>query len=165
MPMRQRVRVVLILLAAWNCGTAFCQQLAFTSRTYVQSPVVITSVEGSKEFGFDSVILRNDGPGAISAVHFQITLRTGDGDEIADERRVAVSLDPRDTKRVVVGLAQIEGLKQQAKSRKQESALVILTIESIEFQDGGEWKQTERDGGITIDPVDAPRELEPKHGK
>src|SRR5580700_8913036 len=118
MPIGQRVGIVLILLAVANCGTAFCQQLAFTSRTYVQSPVTIASVEGSKEFGFDSVTLRNDGPNAISAVHFQITLRTGDGDEIADDRRVAVSLDPRDTRRVVVGLAQIEGLKQLARLRK-----------------------------------------------
>ena len=139
---------------------AFSQQIAFTSRTYVQSPVVMMSVEQSKEFGFDSVILRNDGPNAISALHFQITLRTGAGDEIADERRIAVSLEPRDSKRLVVGLAQIEGLRQQAKSRKLESALVILTIESVEFEGGGEWKQTERDSGTPIDPVDAPREMQ-----
>jgi hypothetical protein len=152
-------------LAAWTILLqlpAFGQQLAFTSRTYVQSPVVITSVEGSKEFGFDSVTLRNDGSNAIVAIHFQITVRTGAGDEIADERRVAVSLDPRDSRRVVVGLAQIEGLKQQARSRQLESALVILTVESIEFEGGGEWKQTERDRGITIDPVDAPREIQRK---
>jgi hypothetical protein len=138
---------------------AFGQQIAFTSRTYVQSPVIITSVEGSKEYGFDSVELRNDGPNAISAIHFQIMLRTGDGDEVADERRVAVSLDSRDTRRIVVGLAQVEGLKQLARSRKLESALVILTIESVEFQDGGEWKQAERDGGTPLDPVNAPQEL------
>jgi hypothetical protein len=155
MAMRHRVRIILILLAAWNRGTAFGQQVAFTSRTYVQSPVTIASVSGSREFGFDSVVLRNDGPNAISAVHFLLTLRTGAGDEVADERRVAVSLDARDSKSLVVGLGQIEGLKQQARSRKQESALVILTIESIEFRDGGEWKQTEREGGIPIDPVDA----------
>ena len=152
-------------LAAWTILLqlpAFGQQLAFTSRTYVQSPVVITSVEGSNEFGFDSVTLRNDGSNAIVAIHFQITVRTGAGDEIADERRVAVSLDPRDSRRVVVGLAQIEGLKQQARSRQLESALVILTVESIEFEGGGEWKQTERDRGITIDPVDAPREIQRK---
>jgi len=152
-----RASAILLLLIG---DAAFCQQLAFTSRTYVQSPVVIASVEGSKEFGFDSVVLRNDGPNAISAVHFQIILRTGAGDEIADERRVPVSLDPRDSKRLVVGLAEIEGLKQQAKSRKQESALVILTIESIEFQDGGEWKQTERDAGTPLDPVNAPQDLQ-----
>jgi hypothetical protein len=154
--------MVLILLAALNGGMVFGQQIAFTSRTYFQSPVVITSVEGSKEFGFDSVELRNDGSIAIVAVHFQVIVRTGTGDEIADERRVTVSLEPRDSKRLVVGLGQIEGLRQQAKSRKQESALVILTIESLEFQNGGEWKQTERDGGVTIDPVNAPEGLRRK---
>jgi hypothetical protein len=102
------------------------------------------------------VAIRNDGPSAISAVHFQITFRTGAGDEIADERRVAVSIEPRDIKRLIVDLAHIEGLKQLTRSRKQESALVILTIESVEFQDGGEWKQTERERGTPIDPVQPP---------
>src|SRR5580692_8887637 len=124
------VRTWLPALAILLQLPAFGQQLAFTSRTYVQSPVVITSVEDSKEFGFDSVTLRNDGSSAIVAIHFRITVRTGAGDEIADERRVAVSIDPRDSKRLVVGLGQIEGLKQQARSRQQESALVVLTIES-----------------------------------
>jgi hypothetical protein len=137
---------ILFLLPA-----AFGQQLAFTSRSYVQSPVVISSVEPSKEFGFDSIVLRNDSSNTIAAVHFQITFRTDAGDEIADERRVAVSLDPRDSKRLVIGLAQIEGLKQQARSRKQESGLAILTIESVEFLDGSEWKQAERDQGLPID--------------
>ena len=149
MQLKPRAWAVLI----GTCGAAFSQQLAFTSRAYVQSPVVITSVEGSKEFGFDSVVIRNDGPAAIGAVHFQITLRTAAGDEIADERRVAVGIEPRETKRVVVDLAQKDGLKQQARSRKQESALVILTIESVEFQNGSEWKQTERDSGTPFDPV------------
>ena len=52
-----------------------------------------------------------------------------------------MSLDPRESKRLMIGLAQIEGLKQQAKSRKQASALLIITIESVEFQDGGEWTE------------------------
>jgi hypothetical protein len=143
------------LFAALQCGTAFCQELAFTSRTYLRSPVVITSVEHSTAYGFDSVVLLNDGPSPISAVHFQITLRAGGEDEIVDERRVAVNLDPRDSKHLAIGLAQIEGLRQQAKSRKQASALVIITIESVEFQDGGEWKQNERNGGVHYDPVRA----------
>jgi hypothetical protein len=151
-----------ILLPALNCGVAFSQQMAFTSRTYVQSPVIISSVERSKEFGFDSVVLRNDAPNPIRAVHFQIVFRSGAGDEIADERRVAVTLEPRDSKRLIVGLAQIEGLRQQARSRKQASALVILTIESVEFEGGGEWKQTERDRGIPLDPAQQPPELKPR---
>jgi hypothetical protein len=144
--------IVLILLPALS-GTALCQQLAFTSRAYVQSPVVISSVESSKDFGFDSVVLRNDGPKVIRAVHFQIGLRTGAEDEVADQRRVPVSLEQRDSKRLIIGLAHIEGLKQLAKSRKLASALVILTVESVEFEDGGEWHQTERERGIPLDPA------------
>jgi len=159
MRLKRRVWMILVLLSPWNHGTAFCQQLAFTSRTYVQSPVVITSVESSKEFGFSSVAIRNDGSNPISAVHFQIMLRTAAGDEIADERRVTFGIEPRDTKRLVVDLGHIEGLKQQARSRKQESALVILTIESVEFRDGSEWKQTERDQGTPIDPTQPVKEL------
>ena len=59
MPATPRVWLMLSVLPALNCGTALGQQLAFTSRTYVQSPVSITSVESSKEFGFDSLVLRN----------------------------------------------------------------------------------------------------------
>lgn len=147
--------MVPIFFAAWQCGSALCQELAFTSRTYVQSPVVITSVEHSKDYGFDSVTLFNDGSNAVSAVHFQITYRAGGEDEIVDERRAAVNLEPRDSQRLTIGLAQIEGLRQQAKSRKQAAALVIITVESVEFRDGGEWKQTERNGGVHYDPVRA----------
>jgi len=75
------------------------------------------------------------------------------GDEVADERRAAVDVDARDTRRFAVGLGQIEGLRQLARSRRQSSALAILTIESVEFADGSEWKQSEREQGAPIDPL------------
>jgi len=142
---------ILFLLTAWGGSTAFAQQVAFTSRTYVQSPVLIVSIDQSKEFGFQSVTLRNDGPAAITAVRFLIVLRTGAGDEVADERRVAVDLDRQDTRTVSVGLADIKGLKEQIRSRNQKSALAILTIESVEFADGSEWKQSDREQGVPTD--------------
>jgi cellobiose phosphorylase len=151
MPIAPRVWAILATLPLLNSGTAFCQQLAFTSRAYVQSPVVIASVEHSKEFGFDSVVIQNDAANPISAVHFRITFRTDAGDEIADEHRFAVNLEPRESKRMMVALGHIEGLKQQARSRKQASALVSITIESVEFQDGSEWKQIELEKGTPID--------------
>jgi hypothetical protein len=136
------MRGTIALGLALSGVAAFCQQVAFTSRTYLQSPVSIVSVEASKEFGFDSVVLRNDGTAAIRAVRFRVTLQAaGAVDEIADDRRVPVSLQPRDTRRVVLGLGHIQGLKQQAKSRKQESALAIITVETVEFEAGGEWKR------------------------
>jgi hypothetical protein len=101
-----RAWAIVTSLAALNCWVAFGQQLAFTSRTYVQSPVVITATESSKEFGFDTVVIRNDGQSAIGAVHFQIMFRTAAGDEVSEERRTAVSIDKRETKRLVIDLAQ-----------------------------------------------------------
>lgn len=145
-----RTPLLLLLLVACG-GAAFAQQVAFTSRTYVQSPVLIVSIDQSKEFGFESVTLRNDGHDAVTAVHFLITLRTGAGDEVADERRIAVDLNRQDTKTVSVGLAHIKGLKQQTLSRNQKSGLVILTVESVEFADGTEWKQSDRDQGVPTD--------------
>lgn len=139
--------------------TAGAQQLSFTSRNYLMSPVAIVSTDSSKEYGFETVTLRNDGPKGISGVRLQIALRTDGGDEIADERHFTVDLDPHDTKRVEVGLAQIQSLKQQARSRHQKWALAILTVEAVEFPDGGEWKQSEREQGTPTDPLVPPLEL------
>jgi len=144
---------ILLVLAAFSGATAFAQQVAFTSRTYVQSPVLIVSFDQSKEFGFESITLRNDGRGPITAVHFLITLRTEAGDEVADERRGAVDLNRQDTRTVPIGLADIKALKQQTLSRNQKSALAILTIESVEFADGSEWRESEREQGAPIDPL------------
>jgi hypothetical protein len=140
--MNARLPVCLIPVLAVFLGplAASGQHLAFTSRADLQSPVVIDSVLSSKEFGFESVALRNEGREAISAVHFRITFRAEAGDEVADERRVAVSIDSHDGKSVRLDLGDIPGLQQLARSRKQASALVILTVESVEFQNGGEWK-------------------------
>jgi hypothetical protein len=139
-------------------SSAFAQQVAFTSRAYVLSPVTIVSTDASKQFGFESITLRNDGPHAITAVHVQIMFHSEVGEEIADERRVAVNIDPRETRRFVVDLGHVDGLKQLARSRRQPSALAILTVESVEFADGSEWKQSERDHGAPVDPL-MPQEL------
>ena len=126
------------------------QQVAFTSRGYVQSPVSILSLDSSKAFGFEAVVLRNDGPAAVSAVKFQITVRAdGADDEVADERRVAVNLELRESKKVAIGMGHVEGLRQRAQSRKQDAALVILTVEGVEFEDGSIWKRTEN--GVKMD--------------
>ena len=94
--------------------------------------------------------MRNEGNAAVSAVKFLITVRAeGADDEVADERRVAVSLEPRDSKKIAIGMGHVEGLKQRAKSRKQDAALVIITVEAVEFADGSEWKRTET--GVKMD--------------
>jgi hypothetical protein len=147
-----------VLAAVITPLAAFGQQLAFTSRGDLQSPVVIDSVLSSKEFGFESVALRNEGRDTISAVYFRIVFRTDAGDEVADERRISVIIDPHDGKTARVDLGEVTGLRQLARSRKQASALVILTVESVEFRDGGEWKPKEPQSGIP--QIDIP--IQPK---
>ncbi len=148
-----RAAVLSVLLPVFSGGIALCQQIGFTSRIYLRSPVLVSSIESSKEFGFESVVLRNDGPDAIRAVHFRITLRVGTDDEVADERRVAVSIEPVTSKRVPIELGHVVGLRQLVKSRNQTTALAILTIESIEFEDGREWQETEQNGTPQDIPV------------
>ncbi len=147
------VRGILLLLAG---ATAFAQQISFTSRTCVQCPAAIVSIEESKDFGFNAIALRNDGARAITAVRLLITFHAGGGDEIADERRVPLKLGLHDTQRIILELGQIAGLRQLARSRGEASALAILTIESLEFADGSEWKESERDQGAPADPLEPP---------
>lgn len=141
------------LLSLVLASAALAQQVAFTSRTYVLSPVTIVSFDSSKEYGFDSLTIRNDGARRITAIRVQIMFHSEAGDEIADERRVSVDIDPRDARHFTAAVGHIEGLKQLARSRRQSSALAILTVEAVEFADGSEWKQSEREQGAPIDPL------------
>ncbi len=86
-------------------------------------------------------MIRNDAPEPVIAVRFSVTLHSGSGDEIADERRIAVQIQTNETKRVTVGLAQIKGLKDRLRSYHQSEGLAILSVEALEFRDGSEWKR------------------------
>jgi hypothetical protein len=141
-----RLTAATALLAA--CTSLFGQQVAFTLRGRLDCPIVISSFEQSKAFGFETVVLRNEGQRPITAVRLQITLQTETGEEIADERRVSVELQPRDTRRVAVDLGYVEGLRQKARSDRQEKALAILTLNSVEFEDGSSWQPNEPVKGI-----------------
>lgn len=153
-----RLMAPAIMLAALAL-TVSAQQLAFTTRAYVTAPVTIVSADSSREYGFESVMLRNDAAKTITGIRFQIVLHTDAGEEIADERRFTINLDPHDSKRVAVGLAEIQSLRQQTRARNQRSALAILTVEGVDFSDGSEWKQSEREQGTPIDPLVKPSEL------
>lgn len=137
-----------VLLPILNCGIAFGQELAFALRAVLRSPVVVASFQGSREFGFRSVVLRNDGGRPVKAVSFKVTWRAGTetDEEVAGERRIAVALEPTASKQVLVELGDVEGLRQLVKSRRKPAATVILTIQAVEFEDGDEWHNDERDG-------------------
>jgi hypothetical protein len=139
-----RTRVTLLVPGLAILGVLYAQapQLAFTSRAYVNSPVLLSAIESSTDFGFESVTLRNDGPEKASAVRLRVLLRSGSDEEVVDERRVPIDVARLETKRVVIGMAQIKGLRDHVSSLRQEAALVIITVEGVEFRDGTEWKNS-----------------------
>lgn len=131
------------------------QQLAFSSRKYVEAPVTIAAVQSSDQFGFESLTMENSGAAAVSAVRFIVRLTLDGTDEVAEVRRVALRLEPRESRRVVIEMAHIKGLRDHVRSRGQEAALAVITVEDVEFQDGSEWRKAA--GGVHLDaPVDAP---------
>lgn len=146
-----------VAIAVLVCGAAAAQQVHFTSRASLESPVAVASVHASKEYGFYSLTLRNDGPDAVAAVYLRVTLRSGEQEEIADERRVGVMLEPRGSKDVVVAMGHIEGLRQLTKTRRQTDALAVLTVERVEFAGGREWRATPPQADDAPLPVRVPK--------
>ncbi len=130
----------LLVLIAAALALASDPELAFTTRNSFDCPVAITSFEQSKVYGFESLRLRNDGDASVAAVELTVTLRTEAGDEVAEERRVAVELPPHDAKRVIADLGHVEGLGQKLKSARLEKGLAILTVKLVEFADGTSWQ-------------------------
>ena len=149
-----RAPIASILLLTLNSGISFGQHLIFTSRASLQSPITFSSIESSRNFGFDSVLLRNGASDTITAVHFKITLGPGTDGEVADERRVPVRIEPSASKRVITELGHVESIKQLLKSRNQTAPIVILTIDSVEFETGVEWRQPQDQLGVPLDVPD-----------
>ncbi len=127
------------VLALASAGPALCQQVAFTTRNLVDCPVEISSFAESKVYGFDSVVLRNDGDRAMTAVYLQVTFRNGRDDEVVEDRRVDVEIEPQGSKRAIAGLGHIEGLRLKTKSAREQKALAILSVKQVEFVDGTGW--------------------------
>jgi hypothetical protein len=130
-------RCLTALLLVLTSATLWGQQIAFTLRgRLIQCPVTVSSFTQSKEFGFDSIVLRNESAQPIEAVRFQVVFRTETGDEPVDGARVVIRLEPKDSKRLSIGLGQVTALTQKAKSAHQAAGLAILSVESVELPDG-----------------------------
>jgi hypothetical protein len=129
----------LFLLTA--CLPVFGQQVAFTTRTFIESPIVLSSFAQSKVFGFETVMLSNDGDLPVTAVRLQVSFRTVQGDEIVEDRRFAVELRPRETKRTVIDLGHIQALQGKlTHGREDTRGLAILSVRMVEFGDGTSWQ-------------------------
>jgi len=136
------MRFLVLIVAA--LALAADPDLAFTSRNPFDCPVSISSFAQSRVYGFESVKLQNDGDASVTAVELTVTLRTDAGDEIAEERRVAVVLPPHEAKSVVADLGHVQGLGQKAKQK----GLAILAVKVVEFADGSFWHPREPVQGI-----------------
>jgi len=149
--------VMVLLLAA---APAHAERLVFTMLTSPTCPVLASAAEPSKDFGFQSVLFRNDSEKSIRAVYLTVTFYTAqsrDYEEVVDSAHVYLDLEPGEEKRLDVFLGRIEALSQKAKSARQEVAWVKLFIDSAEFSDGSRWDMNER-----LQEVDPPALPEPK---
>ena len=128
------------------------QHLVFTMMTHPNCPVVITSVAPSKDFGFQSVMMTNDSPKAISAVDVKVVFATARAEEESvDGGHVYATIESGERKSVDLFLGRISALKQRAKELKLDVARAIVLVEAVEFSDGTRW-----DPGVLIGPAGEP---------
>ena len=143
-------------MALLFAGTlAHAERLVFTMLTWPTCPVLASAAEQSKDFGFQSVLFRNDSEKSIHALYLTVTFYTAksrEREEAVDSGHVYIELEPGEEKRLDVFLARTEALNQKAKSAGQDVAWVKLFIDSAEFADGSRWDMH----AILQDPTDVP---------
>lgn len=153
-------------MRAWWLGAALVlsstlasgQRLVFTMLTPPTSPVALSSISSSRDFGFQSAHVRNDSAKAVEAIRFRVMLTTfGGRNEWADGGRVFVKLDPGERKTTDIFLGRIAALTQRARELKLEIARAVIVAEAVDFADGTQWTDDGPSEGIPIDPRPLPR--------
>jgi hypothetical protein len=129
----------LALGGLFSCALAHAQHLVFTMRTFPTCPVLISSIESSGEYGFQSLQLLDDSNQAINSLHLSVVLALGPQEEVVDGGTAHVQLQPGDRKTIDVFLGQMQSLIQKAKELHLTVARAIVFIESVDFADGTTW--------------------------
>jgi hypothetical protein len=143
---------VALIALSFCTAPARAERVFFTTRIPWASPVLISSPFTSKQFGFESVILRNTSTKVIEALDLKVVLSTtGSAEEEVDGGRIHVSLEPGQAKRADVYLGQIKALQQKAHSLRLDTAVIVLFIASADFADGSRWN-----GDEAAPPIDFP---------
>jgi len=127
------------------------QNLVLTTRTHPTCPVETSGIIQSAEFGFQSVVFRNESPKFVEFLSLKVAFSTGDKEEIVDSLRLPVRLAPADAKQFQVQLGRVAQLNQKLRSSGAKFARVLIYVDSAEFSDGTEWRWEER----FIDPPPA----------
>ena len=155
MPMRHKLLAVLFF------GTlAHAEQVVFTMLTSPTCPVMAMAPEQSADFGFQSVLFRNDSDKSIQAVYLTVTFYTSksrdrEPEEIVDSGHVYIELSPGEEKRLDVFLGRVQALNQKLKSSGQQVAWAKLFVDSAEFSDGSRWTMNEAPKQPADTPVKA----------
>jgi hypothetical protein len=134
---------------------AHAERVVFTMLTSPTCPVLVSAREQSKDFGFQSVLFRNDSDKPIHALYLAVTFYTAkarEREEIVDSGHIYIELEPGEEKRLDVFLGRIQALNQKAKSVGQEVAWAKLFVDSVEFSDGSRWEMNK----AQEEPVDPP---------
>ena len=76
-PYNTNMRVSLPVLIVLATAAAHAQHLAFTTVTHLSCPVWIEAPLESKDYGFQSVKLRNDSDRTLQKVYLTVTFFTG----------------------------------------------------------------------------------------
>jgi hypothetical protein len=124
----------------FGCVAAYGQRIDFTMRTHPACPVSISATSASKEYGFQTITFHNDSRKPVDFLYLRVTFSTaGSSEEVIDGGYIAVRLERGDEKRFDIYLGEVEALRGKVRSVKQESAKVVLFVESADFSDGTQW--------------------------
>jgi hypothetical protein len=148
-----------LLLAS---SPAHAERLVFTMLTSPSCPVLASAPEQSKDFGFQSVLFRNDSDKSIQTLYLTVTFYTAksrDREEVVDSAHLYIALEPGEQKRMDVFLGRIQALTQKVKSVGQSVAWVKLFVDSAEYSDGTRWDGNQPSEGT---PLDRPVGVGPK---
>lgn len=133
---------------------AYPQHVFFTMLTPASSPLVISSVASSRDFGFQSLTLTNDSDKAIESVRLKVVLTVPkSSDEWVDGGRVFVHLEPGARQQIDAFLGRIRALTQRARELKLNLARAIVTVESVDFSDGTQWTGGPPTQDIPVQPL------------
>ncbi len=148
-----------LLVLVFVATLAHAERLVFTMLTGPTCPVLASAPEQSKDFGFQSLLFRNDSDKPIQTLSMTVvfyTAKSRDREEIVDSGHIYIALDPGEQKRMDVFLGRIEALTQKAKSAGQDVAWVKLFIDTAEFADGTRWESNPPSQGAPIDQPSRP---------
>jgi hypothetical protein len=141
--------VLLALTGLTPCAAlAQDQHVVFTTRTNPTCPLDLSVITRSKEYGFQTILLRNISSKSVDTVNLKVSI----GDQELDDVRLFAGLAPGEVQRMEVGLGNVAEATRRARSLPRPIVTVALYVASVEFAGQGEWTNEP----LVFDPLDPP---------